>query len=53
MPPDPSNVERRETISGDYHDEKVTVEFYTNSSVRIYRGDVDDPEDNVWLDNLE
>jgi len=53
MPANPDHIQRREVISEDYHDEKVTVDFYTNSAVRIYRGDEDDPEKNVWLDNLE
>lgn len=53
MPSNPKNVERREVLSDDYHDEKVTIDFYTNSAVAIYRGDEDDPEGRVWLDNLE
>lgn len=53
MPANPDNISRREVISEEYHDEKVTIDFYTNSAIRIYRGDEDDPENNVWLDNLE
>jgi len=52
MPADPTHIRRREVISDDYHSEKVTVDFYTNSAVAIYRGDQNNP-DRVWLDNLE
>ena len=53
MPANPSNIKDRVVLSEDYHDEKVTVDFYTNSAVAIYRGDEDDPSGRVWLDNLE
>ena len=62
MPANPNNVKRREVLSEDYHDEKVHIDFYTNSCIRIYRGDDDKvcPDDDaemrgttVWLDNLE
>ena len=53
MPANPKNIKRREVISDEYADEKVTVEFYTNSAVAIYRGGPDEQENRVWLDNLE
>lgn len=53
MPANPEHIEKREVLSEDYHDEKVTIDFYTNSAIAIYRGDEDDPENRVWLDNLE
>ena len=53
MPANPENIGRREVLSEDYHDEKITIDFYTNSAIAIYRGDEDNPEGRVWLDNLE
>lgn len=53
MPPDPSNVEERLVLSEDYQDEKVWIEFYTNSSVAIGRGEDEVSQDRVWLDGLE
>lgn len=53
MPANPDHIQRREVLSEDYHDEKVTIDFYTNSAIAIYRGDEDDPEGRVWMDNLE
>lgn len=53
MPANPNNIKRRVVLSDDYQDEKVTIDFYTNSTIRIYRGDEDDDENNIWLDNLE
>lgn len=62
MPANPENIRRREVLSEDYHDEKVHIDFYTNSTIRIYRADPDasSPDDDaeakgatVWLDNLE
>ena len=53
MPANSKNVKRREVLSGDYADEKVTIDLYTNSAIAIYRGDEDNPEGRVWLDNLE
>ena len=53
MPANPENIARREVLSDDYHDEKVTIDFYTNSAIAIYRGDEDGREGRVWLDNLE
>jgi len=52
MPANPNHIRRREVISEQYHGEKVTVDFYTNSAVAIYRGHQDNPN-RVWLDNLE
>jgi len=56
MPAPPENIQRREVLSDDYHDEKVTIDFYTNSAIAIYRGDEDEAMgggNRVWLDNLE
>lgn len=62
MPANSENIARREVLSEDYHDEKVHIDFYTNSAIRIYRADpdADCPDDEavgngktVWLDNLE
>jgi hypothetical protein len=62
MPANPKQIARREVLSEDYHDEKVHIDFYTNSAIRIYRADKDAnaPDDEavgngktVWLDNLE
>ena len=54
MPANPSNVDRREVLSDDYHDEKVTIDFYSNGAIAIYRGDEDDFDNGrVWLDSLE
>jgi len=62
MPANPEHVKRREVLSDDYHDDKVHIDFYTNSAVRIYRADPEasSPDDDgmakgatVWLDNLE
>lgn len=53
-PANPENIERRVVLSEDYHDKKVTIDFYTNSAIAIYRGEEDNPDtDRVWLDNLE
>lgn len=53
-PANPENIGRREVLSESYHDKKVTIDFYTNSAIAIYRGDEYDPEtERVWLDNLE
>jgi len=53
MPANPDHIKRRKVLSEDYQDEKITIDCYTNSAIRIYRGDEDEPEKNVWLDNLE
>ena len=53
MPANPNNIARRVVLSEDYASEKVTIDFYTNSCIAIYRGDEDDPEGRVWMDNLE
>jgi hypothetical protein len=53
MPAPPEHKRRTDVLSEEYHDRKVTIDFYTNSAIRIYRGDEDDDEQNVWLDNLE
>jgi hypothetical protein len=62
MPANPDNVDRRVVLSDDYADEKVFIDFYTNSAIRVYRADPDAayPDDDadakgqtVWLDNLE
>jgi hypothetical protein len=53
MPANPENKDRSETISESYHDSKVTVDFYTNNAMAIYRGDEDMPDGRVWMDNLE
>ena len=61
-PANPDHIKRREILSEDYHDEKIHINFYTNSTIRIYRADDDVmcPDDEamangktVWLDNLE
>jgi len=62
MPANPNNVNSRDVLSDDYHDDKIHVDFYTNSCMRIYRADPDTtcPDDDaeikgtsVWLDGLE
>jgi len=62
MPANPDHIKRREVLSDDYQEEKVHIDFYTNSAVHIYRADPDShaPDDDgidkgraVWLDNLE
>ena len=62
MPANPENIKRREVLSDDYADEKIFLDFYTNSAIRIYRADPEatSPDDDadmkgtsVWLDNLE
>jgi len=62
MPANPNNIARREVLSEDYHDEKLFIDFYTNSCIRIYRADEDarSPDDDavgkgqtVFIDNLE
>lgn len=53
MPANPEHIQRREVLSEDYHDTKVTIDFYTNSVIAIYRGDEDNPAGRVWMDNLE
>jgi hypothetical protein len=52
MPPNPKNVKRTVELSQDYQDESATIDFYTNNAIAIGR-DRDDPEEGVWLDNLE
>jgi len=52
MPPNPKNVKRTVELSEEYQDESATIDFYTNSAIAIGR-DRDDPEEGVWLDNLE
>ena len=62
MPVNPDHIKRREVLSDDYQEEKVHIDFYTNSTIRIYRADPDAncPDDDairkgkaVALDNLE
>jgi len=53
MPPHPDNVEERLVISDDYQDDKVWIEFYTNTSVAIGRGEEGPAQDRVWLDGKE
>lgn len=62
MPVNPDNLAERKILSDDYHDEKIFIDFYTNSCIRIYRADPEAtcPDDDagmkgqeVWLDNLE
>lgn len=53
MPVPPSNLQRREVLSEDYHDDKITIDFYTNSAIAIYRGDEVSFKNRVWFDNLE
>jgi len=53
MPANPANIKRREVISGEYVENKITVDFYTNNAIAIYRGDEDVPDSRIWLDNLE
>lgn len=62
MPVNPEDLEDRKILSGDYHEEKVFIDFYTNNTIRIYRADPEavSPDDDaamkgqeVWLDNLE
>ena len=62
MPAPKENIKRREVLSDDYADEKVYIDFYTNSAIRIYRADPEAscPDDDammkgqtVWIDNLE
>lgn len=53
MPANPAHIQRRAVISGDYVEHKITIDFYTNSAIAIYRGDEDNPESRIWLDNLE
>jgi len=53
MPANPANIQRREVISGEYVENKITVDFYTNNAIAIYRGDEDVPDSRIWLDNLE
>lgn len=52
MPPNPNHVEQLVVLSEDYHDEKATVDFYTNSAMAIGR-DREDPGEGVWLDSNE
>lgn len=52
MPPNPKNVKRTVELSEEYQDESATIDFYTNSAIAIGR-DRDDPEEGIWLDNLE
>jgi hypothetical protein len=62
MPATSDNIDERVVVSDDYQDEKIHVDFYSNSCIRIYRADpdADCPDDDgqmrgksVWLDNLE
>jgi len=53
MPANPANIQRREVISGEYVENKITVDFYTNNAIAVYRGDEDVPDSRIWLDNLE
>jgi len=53
MPANPAHIQRREVISEEYQENKITIDFYTNNAIAIYRGDEDNPESRVWLDNLE
>jgi len=56
MPANPENVGRREVLSEDYHEDKVTIDCYTNNAIAIYRGDEETSEWNngrVWLDSNE
>lgn len=62
MPAPKDNIARREVLNDDYQDEKIHIDFYTNSAIRIYRADprASAPDDDamgkgqtVWLDNLE
>jgi hypothetical protein len=53
MPANPTHIKRREVISGEYVENKITVDFYTNNAIAIYRGDEDVPDSRIWLDNLE
>lgn len=52
MPPNPENVKRNVELSYDYHESKAFIDVYTNSAIAIGR-DREDPEEGVWLDNLE
>lgn len=52
MPPNPNNVDEHIVLSDDYQGTNAFVDFYTNSAMAIGR-DRDDPEEGVWLDNLE
>jgi len=52
MPPNPNNVEATITLSEDYHDDKATIDFYTNSAIDIGRNR-ENPEEGVWLDSNE
>ena len=52
MPADPSNVEDRIVLSGDYQDEKIVLEIYSNSSLAVQRGD-EVSGDRVWFDGKE
>jgi len=53
MPANPKHIQRREVISGEYQEHKITVDFYTNNAIAIYRGDEDSPNSRIWIDNLE
>ena len=56
MPANPENVGRREVLSEDYHEDKVTIDCYTNNAIAIYRGDEDklgSSKRRVWLDSNE
>jgi len=62
MPASKEKIKSREALSDDYVDEKVYIDFYTNSAIHIFRADPDShsPDDDgvdkgqaVWLDNLE
>lgn len=54
MPANPNNIEDRIELSGDYHDDKARIEFYTNSAMALERGQEGDEEySRVWLDSAE
>jgi len=51
MPANPDHIKRREVLSEDYHDERIHIDFYTNSTVRIYRANDDAvcPDDEAMV----
>jgi len=52
MPANPDHVDNTVELSEDYHDDKATIDFYSNSAVAIGRNR-EDAQEGVWLDNLE
>lgn len=52
MPANPANVENRVVLSGDYQDDKITLEIYNNSSLAVERG-TGNPGQRVWFDGKE